>query len=181
MRTETDEELMNLYLQGDIQAFDKLYLRHKAQVYGYLLKRLPSASLADEVFQNVFMKLHQSRDQYQKGEPFLPWLFTIARHALFDHLRKARSEKNKIDAFQEHSEVMGSGLDRENSGASTQVSELDLSALTESQKSLLNQRYVEGLDFEEIADRLNSSPVSVRQSVSRLTRKLKNLLKGSVS
>lgn len=181
MRTETDEELMNLYIQGDIRAFDELYLRHKAKMYGYLLKRLPSKSIADEVFQTVFMKLHQSRDQYLNNEPFLPWLFTVARNSLFDHLRKTRSEKNKIEAYLNHSEIISGENSSSHPHQHSEILEASLSNLSESQKSLLSQRYVEGLDFEEIAKRVNSNPVAVRQSVSRLTRKLKSLLKGSAS
>lgn len=179
MRTETDEELMNLYIQGDLRAFDELYLRHKAKLYGYLLKRLPSKSVADEVFQTVFMKLHQFRYQFVNGELFLPWLFTIARNSLFDHLRKARSEKNKIDAYENHSEILGSEATEIH--PQTEILEASLSGLNESQRSLLSQRYVEGLDFEEIAKRTNSNPVAVRQSLSRLTRKIRGLLKGSAS
>ncbi len=179
MHTESDEELMNLYVEGDIHAFDKLYLRHKAKVYGYLLKRLPSKSIADEVFQVAFMKLHQSKNLYAQGEPFLPWLFTIARNSLFDHLRKVRSEESKIAAYQDHSELIES-VEVEDSAASEQLRE-SLANLSESQQDLLKQRYIEGLDFEEIAKRLNSNPVAIRQSVSRLTRKLKGFLKGTTS
>lgn len=175
MRTETDEELMKLYIEGDIRAFDEIYARHKSKIYGYLLKKLPSKSFADEVFQNVFMKLHNSRRLYQYNEAFLPWLFTIARNSLFDHLRKTRSENHKIEAYLEHSEI----FKEESTSNHLQTEILSLVGLSETQKSLLHQRYVEGLDFEEMAKRVNSNPVAVRQSVSRLTRKLKNLLKGS--
>lgn len=176
MRTETDEELMSLYVQGDIRAFDELYSRHKAKVFGFLVKRLPSKQQADEVFQVAFLKLHQSRSQYINGEAFLPWLFTIARNSLFDHLRKTRSESQKINAFQEHE--VNSQSSFENSSLTDQLEE-GLAGLNEAQKHLLNQRYIEGLDFEEIAKRSNSNPAAVRQSVSRVTRKLKSLLKGS--
>jgi RNA polymerase sigma factor (sigma-70 family) len=176
VRTETDEELMNLYVQGDIRAFDELYLRHKAKVYGYLVKRLPTKQQADEVFQVAFLKLHQSRTQYIDGEAFLPWVFTIARNSLFDHLRKTRSESQKVAAYQEHEENNQNSSEK---GSLSDRLEEGLAGLSEAQKHLLNQRYIEGLDFEEIAKRADSSPAAVRQSVSRVTRKLKSLLKGS--
>lgn len=178
MRAETDEELMNLYIQGDVRAFDDLYLRHKGKVYGYLTKRLPAKQQADEVFQNTFLKLHQSRAQYFSGQPFLPWLFAIARNALFDHLRKGLSESKKISAMQEHLLVYP---ETQESSSETGNLHEGLASLTEAQRELLNKRYIEGLDFEEIAKQANSSSAAMRQSVSRVTRKLKDLLKGSSS
>lgn len=179
MRAEKDEELMNLYIQGDVRAFDELYSRHRSKVYGYLAKRLSIKQQADEVFQNAFLKLHQSRAQYSPTQPFLPWLFAIARNALFDHLRKGQSESRKITAMQEH--LLTHPSDLNDSSEPHPLLEEGLSALSEAQRELLNKRYVEGLDFEEIATQSNTSPAAVRQSVSRVTRKLKDLLKGSSS
>ena len=176
MHADTDEELMNLSVQGDVRAFDKLYLRHQAKVYGYLMKRLSVKQHADEVFQNAFLKLHQSRAQFSSAQPFLPWLFAIARNALFDHLRKGQSESRKVSAMQEHLLTYPSDLD-DNCEAHPLL-EKGLLALTESQRELLNKRYVEGLDFEEMASQSHSNPAAVRQSVSRVTRKLKDILKG---
>lgn len=175
MRTETDEELMNLYIQGDIKAFDALYLRHKAMVFGYLVKKLPSKQQAEEVFQMAFLKLHQSRSQYNVGEAFLPWLFTIARNSLFDHLRKTRSEAQKIEAYGNERSTVSTN---DNNLLEDRLEE-GINQLSNDQKALITQRYVDGLDFEEIAKRSNSNPAAVRQSVSRVTRKLKSLLKGS--
>jgi RNA polymerase sigma factor (sigma-70 family) len=170
---------MNLYIQGDIKAFGEIYVRHKSKVYSFLLKRLPSSSLADEVFQASFLKLHQSRLSYSKGEPFLPWLFTIARNTLFDHLRKSQSEKRKLDAFERHFELMSGSAEPDQD--SINLLEQGLGPLSQPQRDLLNQRYIEGLDFEEIARRIDSTPVAVRQSISRIMRKLKKHLRGSSS
>ena len=175
MQSENDEELMNLYIQGDMQAFDVLYSRHKAKVYGYLVKRLPSKELADEVFQSAFLKLHHARDKYQFGEPFLPWLFAIIKNTLFDHLRKIQSETRKLDAYEMKSEIQTSHEGSQN----LEKLEDGLSQLTKVERDLMHKRYVEGLDFEEIAQKSNSSAVAVRQAVSRVTRKLKSLVKGS--
>lgn len=177
MPPETDEELMSLYIQGDTRAFDVLYTRHKSKVYGYLVKRLSSKQSADEVFQSAFLKLHHSRQKYQLVEPFLPWFFAIIKNALFDHLRKVQSEARKIDAF--HLESKG----RTNEEASQNLEKLEdgIGQLTKDQQKLIHQRYIEDLDFEEIAKQSNSSAVAVRQSVSRATKKLRSLLKGSSS
>lgn len=178
MRPETDEELMNLYIQGDNLAFNELYFRHKAKVYGYLRKHMPTAQAADEVFQASFMKLHQSRMTFNQGEKFLPWMFTIVRNSLFDHLRKHLSESRKLEALKTE---FGSTLHQDREHPRAGELETELSKLTAEQRELIDQRYIQGLEFSEIAEKSNSTPAAVRQSISRITRKLKNLIKGRSS
>jgi RNA polymerase sigma factor (sigma-70 family) len=175
VRDESDEELMKAYSQGDSRAFEKLFVRHKAKVYGFLRKRSSSVQQADEVFQNAFVKLHQARENYKSGEPFLPWFFTILRNTLFDEFRKAQGDFRKEEGLKNLL-----SLDSQASGASADLEslELALATLSEEQRNLLRRRYVEGVAFEELAREAGSSPAAMRQSLSRLTRKIRNLMKG---
>ena len=75
----TDEELMQVYINGDIEAFQALYQRHKGRAMGYLNARLANQEEAEDVFQDVFTKLHRYRFKYEQDVPFLPWLFTIVK------------------------------------------------------------------------------------------------------
>src|SRR5476649_2776842 len=89
MLDKTDEELMALYQNGDEQAFGMLYARHSGRVYGFLVNSLKDKALADDVFQSTFMKLHRARSTYDPSFPFIPWLFTVCRGVMIDHIRKA--------------------------------------------------------------------------------------------
>lgn len=81
---------MKAYQGGDSAAFDILFDRHKARVFGFLMKKLGRRFEAEEVFQSTFMKLHQSRRLYDPNFRFAPWLFTITQSVLKDHFRKTK-------------------------------------------------------------------------------------------
>ena len=176
LKEKSDEELMILYMQGDTVAFDQLYYRHKAKVYGYLKQRLSSQQSADEVFQTVFLKIHSSRATFDAKEKFLPWMFAIIKHALFDHLRKGQSESRKLDAYKNATPLSGQILS-ENS-LSSRIDE-EILRLDSKEQDLIDKRYNQDLDFDQIALINKKSSVSVRQSVSRITRKLRMILKGN--
>ena len=80
----TDEKLMKLYQQGDYEAFQVLYERHNRKVYNYLLKRLSDDDPLEDIFQNIFVKLHKSRMKYDHKFLFLKWLYTLSRNELLD-------------------------------------------------------------------------------------------------
>ena len=95
----TDEELMRRYQDGDFTAFTTLYSRLNRKVFGYLLARLDrNRTVASDVHQAVFLKMHQSRSQYRTDYPVLQWVFVIAHSCLVDHFRKsARSVSEYAD------------------------------------------------------------------------------------
>jgi len=88
MTEATDEELMSRYRDGDAQAFELLYARHKGPVYRYLLRQCGVASMAEELFQDVWMSLIKARNRYEVRAKFTTWLYTLAHHRVIDHYRR---------------------------------------------------------------------------------------------
>jgi len=89
-------DLMTRYQQGDMEAFDHLYNKYKSLVYGYLMKRIGNHTEVDEIFQDVFLRLHRSRSGYNSKYPFRPWLFAILKNGLIDHYRKLKKETGQL-------------------------------------------------------------------------------------
>jgi RNA polymerase sigma-70 factor (ECF subfamily) len=83
----SDEELMLAYGAGDASAFDALYARHRGGVFRYLRRQAGSAALAEELFQDVWLRLIDARASYEPRAKFTTWLFTIAHNRLMDHFR----------------------------------------------------------------------------------------------
>jgi RNA polymerase sigma-70 factor (ECF subfamily) len=168
--SSTDEELMRAYQNGVDNAFEILYRRHSSRVYGFLVNRLKNRMQADDVFQATFLKLHQSRKHYDPSFPFSPWLFTVCKSVLLDHLRKSkrgREENNDLAI-----ETAIAPLDSE---SVIIAQEMNLEALSQSQRTAIELRYKDDLPFEEIALRLQTSPSNVRQIVSRGIKSLRRL------
>lgn len=169
----TDEELMVAYVDGDMDAFEILYGRHKSRVLGFLMTKLRDRSEAEDVFQTAFAKLHKGRHQYRQNIPFLPWLFTITRNALVDHVRKKGTHDKRI-LFS--SEAVDGYSEPESDSTPIQASFTELSKLNESQRHALALRFNQGLTFAEIATQMNTSAENSRQIISRAVRKLRTLM-----
>jgi len=166
---------MLAYADGDMKAFDALYQRHKQRIFGFLMKKLKNQTEAEEVFQLVFSKLHVARIKYRQDIPFLPWVFTIARNALIDHIRKRDTYRKHITT----SDVAVNTYAEPNSdNTSDSIAIAELSSLTASQRQALELRFNQGLTFQEIAEQMQTSADNSRQIISRAIRKLRTLMVG---
>jgi RNA polymerase sigma factor (sigma-70 family) len=85
-----DEELMLQYQAGDASAFDVLYARHRATLFRFIARQMNARSETEELFQEVWMNVIQSRADYVPNAKFRTWLFTLAHHRLMDFFRKHR-------------------------------------------------------------------------------------------
>lgn len=155
---------MKAYQGGNSAAFDILFERHKGRVFGFLMKKLGRRFEAEEVFQATFMKLHQSRRLYDPNFRFAPWLFTITQSVLKDHYRKKK--RTLEDSDSEH-------LDETPAKEPESIEQPSLEGLDERQRMAVELRYGRDLSFDEIAEKLQTTPVNVRQLISRAIKRIR--------
>ncbi|MEX0799378.1 MAG: sigma-70 family RNA polymerase sigma factor [Bacteriovoracaceae bacterium] len=165
-----DEGLMVMYQEGDLEAFETLYARHKDKVYGFLIKSLKDAAAADEIFQNAFVKLHRKRGQYDPGHSFLKWLFIITRSEMLDFLKARKSNVEYVE------EVHGQKPEAQMPAEMIDLKSVD--ALSEKETLALSLRYYEDHEFLEIAQKLQTTQSNARKIISRGVKKLKGALVG---
>ena len=84
----SDEELMLQYADGSTDAFEYLYARHKGAVYRYMLRLCRNEAVAEELFQEVWMKLIKAKDNYVSSAKFTTYLYKLAHNLFIDHYRK---------------------------------------------------------------------------------------------
>lgn len=84
-----DEELMSAYRDGDAGAFEELYRRHKGALYRFVLRGVKERGVAEELFQEIWMRVIQARERYVPQARFTTWLYTIAHNQMVDHWRRA--------------------------------------------------------------------------------------------
>ncbi len=80
---------MAAYQAGNQAAFGELFTRHGGSVYGFLVRRLPDRALAEDLFQEAFLRVHRARQTYDATRPFRAWLFGIVHNLVIDALRDA--------------------------------------------------------------------------------------------
>lgn len=167
-----DEQIMTLYQNGSETAFQCLYDRHSGKIYAFLKKRISNQEKVNEIFQEVFFKIHRSKHLYKNSFPVLPWIFTITKSVMIDELRK---EKRKVIVSDYDLEAIPAPvLDHVDEGP-FQVLDV-INRLPESQKVAMHLRYSEEKTFTEIAEVLATSEMNARKLVSRGIQRIKELI-----
>lgn len=164
----SDEVLMQNYLAGSNAAFDRLYARYRQPLYRILQRLLPRRALAEEVFQDVWLRVVAHRSSWQPGTPFRPWLLRIARNRAIDTLRQTRPEQSGEAAEHWIESVVEPGPSPEGSLSQLQSArrlEQALAALPGDQREAFLLRAELGLGHEEIA---SLTGVGVETAKSRL-------------
>src|SRR3954468_6234427 len=99
MGERTDEQLLEAYRRGDRQSFAKLVERYQRELFHFLVRFLGDRAAAEDIFQEAFLQVHQSADQFDLQRRFRPWLFTIAANKARDLMRsQARRPTNPLQA-----------------------------------------------------------------------------------
>ena len=95
-----DEQLMLAYREGDAGAFEKLYKRHKGALYRFVLRSIRDRAIAEELYQEIWMRAIEARGRYEVQAKFTTWLYTIAHNRLVDHWRKRGLQLVSLDQEQ---------------------------------------------------------------------------------
>src|SRR5882672_1024540 len=83
-----DEALMLAYRDGDAGAFDMLYARHRGALFRYVLRGVKMRAVAEELYQEIWIRVIEARRRYSPTARFTTWLYTIAHNRLVDHWRR---------------------------------------------------------------------------------------------
>ena len=183
----TDPELVSAFKNGDVEALGVLMERHKAALYGYLLRLTRSESAAEDIFQEVFLKLVRSPSSYGEREKFKAWLFTVARNKAMDHFRRESSrgevplegtgEKAGPADFAVSPEP-GPAEAAENKALGEKIARA-LELLSGDQREVFYLRYYSELSFREIAELLSLPIGTVLARMSRAAAQLRKILEES--
>jgi RNA polymerase sigma-70 factor (ECF subfamily) len=188
--TETsDEGLMDRYRdEGRPEDFAHLVHRYEKELYRYLARYLGDATLADDVFQNTFLQVHQKRALYEAGRPFRPWLYAIATHQAVDALRRVgRHPTVSLDMRGDSAETEPSALvDLLVSHAPGPLANLhdeerrewvrkSIDRLPDPLKQTLILAYFQDLKYREIAEILDIPVGTVKSRLHAALRKLQQM------
>jgi len=175
----TDQVLVQDFLKGDSFAFEKLLLRHKNRVYAFIISKVKNSDLADDIFQDTFIKVINSlnKGKYNEEGKFLPWMMRIAHNLIIDYFRRSNKMKNirSTDDFNIF-DILNDGARSQEEDMIRKRIHLDLKLLIDllplEQKDVIKLRYFEDKSFKEIASLTN---VSINTALGRMRYALINL------
>ena len=166
---ESDDDLMTRFKGGDSAAFEVLYDRYEAHLFGLCIRLLGSRADAEDALQEVFAKVVDRRDSFRPEGRFRSWIFTIVRFTCMDRLRIAKTEQRFLERMDRSERVEtheGTALAR------TDVNRL-LMDLPADQREVLVLHRLHGFSQSEIAEMVGSTEAAVRQMAYRALKTLR--------
>lgn len=178
--TLSDEKLVVLYAKGLNQAFDVLVERYKERVFSYIYHTVKCEDLANDIFQETFVKAITTINQgrYTENGKFLPWIFRIAHNLIIDYYRQEKSENTQSCDSEDVNILNRKDLCETNIEDHLVTEQIYkdikslVNALPDSQREVLTMRYYENMSFKEIADKTN---VSINTALGRMRYAILNM------
>lgn len=177
---KSDDQLITLYVDGKNEAFDELLDRHKDRVFMYIYHSVKNEELANDLFQDTFVKAITTIKQgrYVENGHFAAWVTRIAHNLIIDYYRQVRNEN-----LQSTDDTDVNILNRKELSDSTIEDNLVVSqihsdvrrlirTLPHSQREVLVMRYYKNMSFKEIAD---TTGVSINTALGRMRYAILNL------
>jgi RNA polymerase sigma factor (sigma-70 family) len=176
-----DNELIQLFQQGNTRAFDALIDRHQERIYNAILFMVKDSYLAEDLIQDIFIKIinNLKQNKYNDEGKFLPWALRIAHNFCVDHFRKVkRTPTIKTSDDQDLFEIIKHSdhpADYKMTRTQTHrnIQEL-VDLLPEEQREIIVLRHYANLSFKEIAQMTNCS---INTALGRMRYGLINLRK----
>ena len=180
LKRMSDEELVVAYAKGNNPAFDVLLDRHKSNVYSYIYFIVKNRELAEDVFQETFVKAIMTIKQgrYTENGKFRAWINRIAHNLIIDNYRQEKNEQTisnddcEVDLFN-NSKLSDGTIEDEivKTQILSDVKKL-IEYLPDNQKEVLVLRYYQDLSFKEIAD---ITGVSINTALGRMRYAILNM------
>jgi RNA polymerase sigma factor (sigma-70 family) len=165
----TDEELMHIVSEGNLDAMTYIFDRYQVRLYNFYYQKVKDVAVCEDLTQNVFLKVIKYKHSY-KGGKFVSWIFKIARNLFYDHYQ----EQKKTQPFENIDDV-SSELNEESIEKEEEISHLMkvLNNLSDTDKELIIMNRIEGIKYEQIAEIIGSNTIAVKTKIHRIIKKLR--------
>ena len=170
---EPTERLLIAHRDGDREAFSHLVERYRRPVFGYLVRCSVAEADRDDLFQEIFLKIHQRADQYDTARPLHPWLFTVVANTVRTYLRKQKLRSYFV--WEPVPDIRDNAPDAESLASAQQTKawlERAIQALPMPQREVLILATIENLPLKDIASILDMPINTVKTHVRRARMRL---------
>jgi RNA polymerase sigma-70 factor (ECF subfamily) len=181
----SDEELMQLVQQGDMDSFAVLASRYEKRMLNFLYRFVGDLAQAEDLVQATLLKVYRSRAKFRGTGKFSTWLYTIAANVARDYLRRTKKYRfvsleapvgpgtNVIDFFEAEGESAAELIEKKEAA---RMVRLAVNRLPRSQRQVILLSHFENLGYAEIGEILGCSKGTVKSRIFRAKMKLKEFL-----
>ncbi len=172
------KECFRSLAEDDISVFEAFFEAYRKRVFGTALKMLKSPTEAEEIVQDVFLSIWQSRGRLGKINDPEAYLFTITHNAIFTRLKKASRDQKFLNAILHHIALKQNITEETIAAHETGklISET-IQQLPPQQRAVYELSKLEGLSYNEIAERMHLSPNTVRNHLAESVKTIRLVLK----
>jgi RNA polymerase sigma-70 factor (ECF subfamily) len=165
------EQLMIRYQQADAEAATVLIEQLSPRLHRFFAAQMGCLTDADDMLQELWLRIHRVRHTYRSGQRLLPWVYAIAHRVRVDAYRRRRRLAHEIGV-----DVLPERATQDQERAETPPFEELVAALPDSQREVVTMLKVDGLSVEEIARATSSTAGAVKQKAHRAYERLRKLL-----
>jgi len=193
MKTYTDEQLVTNYLKGDEESLGILIKRYLKPIYSFVYRYVGDEQEAEDIVQDVFLKVWRNLKKFDQKKKFKTWIFSIAKNASVDFLRKSRSASGgkRTIPFSDFENEKGENIFAETladknplpdelfkRAGIAEIISAAINQLAPKYRMVLSARYHSQSTFREIAENLNEPLNTVKSRYRRALIMLRKLLTG---
>jgi len=169
----TDEMIMEAVKHGELQQASLLFERYNKRIFNFLARMTMDRQLAEDLTQNVFLRIIKYRNSYKEGARFQSWIYQVARNVFSDHYQ---AHKNKFSDFVDVEKISDYMPDSEESELWDEREKLlhkSMAKLGDEQRELLILTRFQQMKYEEVALIMDTTVANIKVKVHRAIAKLR--------
>jgi RNA polymerase sigma-70 factor (ECF subfamily) len=183
-QVSTDEQLILMFQKGDLQAYNTLVKRYKNPLFNFIYRYVNDDDISDDVLQETFIRLYKNKHYYKEVAKFSTWIYTIASNLAKTELRRKKrhnlfSINNHMNESKDFDITDSDNNPEENLEKSNLTFHIQkaIKELPESFREAVILRDVQGLEYDEIAEILQTPLGTVKSRINRGRALLSDVLK----
>ena len=169
----TDEMVMEAVKNGDLQQASLLFERYNRRIFNFLARMTVDNVVAEDLCQNVFLRMIKYRGSYRTGARFQSWIYQIARNVFSDHYQRAKNNYSDYIDVEKISDHMADNEETQQQDEKELLLHRSLERLTEEQRELLVLTRFQQMKYEEVAELMDTTVANIKVKVHRALVRLR--------
>jgi RNA polymerase sigma-70 factor (ECF subfamily) len=181
-KINNDSELIRQFKNGDVKGYNEIVRKYQKQVYWVIRKMVLDHDEADDITQEVFIKVHSALKDFREESNLFTWLYRIATNYSINHLKKVKT-RSTVSV-----EIVAEALESNEKGTDERIDEVQrrkileeaIDTLPAQQRAVFDLRYYDQLPYDEIAGILGKSVGGIKANYFHAVKKIGECVKGKI-
>jgi RNA polymerase sigma-70 factor (ECF subfamily) len=169
----TDEMIMEAVKNGDLQQASLLFERYHKRIYNFLARMTMDRALAEDLTQNVFLRIIKYRNSYREGLRFQSWIYQVARNIFSDHYQMHKNRFSDFIDVEKVSEHLPDSGENQTLEEQEKLLARSMAMLNDEQRELLVLTRFQHMKYEDVAVIMDTTVANIKVKVHRAIAKLR--------